>query len=157
MFRAWAGGLQHGSGYASAFNCLMVRFNLVIRGRLDDVRVDIPYRVYLGFPANIIIPIGYTLTMMIVTHSRSTVIIVIRNTYFTQLTNCLTKQLTKWEPVDEGQRKRAFAFALALFLCPCTSGACPPGTHARQRRGRITMARRFGSSRMMGGVLRQAD
>ena len=113
-FRTWAGGLQRGSGHASVFNCLIVRFNLVIRGRLDDVRVYIPYRVYPRFSVNIIIPIGYTLTMMIVTHSRSTVIIVIHNTYFTQLTNWLTKQLTKWEPIDEGQRKRAFAFALAL-------------------------------------------
>lgn len=67
MFRTWAGGLQRGSGYASAFNCLIVRFNLIIRGRLDDIRTYIPYRVYLGFPVNIIIPIGYTLTMMIVT------------------------------------------------------------------------------------------
>lgn len=114
VFRAWEGGLQHGSGYASAVNCLIVRFNLVIRGRLDDVRTYIPYRVYLRLSVNIIIPIGYTLTMMIVTHSRSTVIIVIRNTYFTQLTNWLAKQLTKWEPIDERQRKRAHVGACTL-------------------------------------------
>lgn len=52
--------------------------------------------------------------MMIVTHSRSTVIIVICNTCLTQLTNWLTKQLTKWEPVDEGQRKRAHVGACTL-------------------------------------------
>lgn len=52
--------------------------------------------------------------MMIVTHSRSTVIIVIRNTCFTQLTKKLTKQLTKWEPIDEGQRKRAHVGACTL-------------------------------------------
>ena len=52
--------------------------------------------------------------MMIVTHSRSTVIIVIRYMYFTQLTNWLTKQLTKWEPIDERQRKRAHVGACTL-------------------------------------------
>lgn len=107
--------MQHGIGYASATNCLMVRFNLVIRGRLDDVRVNIPYRVYLGFSVNIIIPIGYTLTMMIVTHSRSTIIIVIRYMYFTQLTNWLTKQLTKWEPIDEEQKEKEHTLARVLF------------------------------------------
>lgn len=95
-FRTRAGDLQHGSGYASAFNCLMVRFNSVIRGRLDDVRTYIPYRVYPRFSVNIIIPIGYTLTMMIVLftmgygHHRIYTII--------------------------GTQKRAGAFTLALFM-----------------------------------------
>lgn len=86
--------MQHGSGYASAFNCLIVRFNSVIRSRLDDVRVYIPYRVYPRLSVNIIIPIGYILTMMTVTltmgygHHRI---------YTTRST-----------------QKRAFAFALAL-------------------------------------------
>ena len=32
LLGAGAGGVQRGSGYASAFNCPMVRFNLVIHG-----------------------------------------------------------------------------------------------------------------------------
>lgn len=54
--------------------------------------------------------------MMIVTHSRSTVIIVIRYTYFTQLTERLMKQLTKRYSVDEGQRKRAHVGACTLSV-----------------------------------------